>query len=228
MALRVIGAGLGRTGTMSLKGALEQLGFVKTYHMHELFMDPTRVVHWEAAADGLPVDWDTLFEGYQAAVDYPACRFYKELMAQYPDAKVILTVRSPESWHESARETIFQASRMPGQHDADAPPPMPFPGDPQLFMRIFRLISRDIWQGHFQGRFEDAEFAKGVFNRHNEEVQATVPPEKLLVFHPKDGWEPLCRFLDVPVPEGVPFPHVNDREEFRRRIQERQQTQDAH
>jgi hypothetical protein len=209
---------------MSLKGALEQLGFVKTYHMIELFMDPTRVVHWEAAADGMPVDWDTLFEGYQAAVDYPACRFYKELMAQYPDAKVILTVRSPESWYESASETIFKVSQNREEQKPDSVPVMGLPGDPALLARVFQLIRKDIWQGHFQGRFDDPEFAMGVFNRHNEEVKATVPPEKLLVFHPKDGWGPLCRFLDVPVPEGVPFPHLNDREEFRRRLQERQQS----
>jgi hypothetical protein len=221
MGIRVIGAGLGRTGTLSLKVALEELGLIKTYHMMELIQDPARVVHWEAAGRGEPVDWDALFEGYQATVDYPGCQYYRQLMEHYPDAKVILTVRDPRKWYESASETIFQAARMHGpgaKPDPDAPgaPAFPFPGDPQLLMRVFGMIQRDIFGGHFQGKIDDPEHCMAVFNRHNEEVRATVPPEKLLVYEVKEGWEPLCRFLGVPVPEGKPFPHLNEREAFQR------------
>src|SRR4051812_14465442 len=125
MAIRVIGAGVGRAGTMSLKAALEQIGVEKCYHMIELLMHAEQVRYWEQASAGQPVDWDTLFEGYQSIVDYPGCRYYRELLAHYPDAKVLLTVRNPESWYESARETIYQAGRPRAGQEAGAPPQLP-------------------------------------------------------------------------------------------------------
>src|SRR5205823_4535388 len=106
--LKIIGAGFGRTGTMSLKVALEELGFSPCYHMIEVFERPADIAVWEGAAVGKPIDWEALFAGYQATVDWPACIFYKELMQVYPDAKVLLTVRNPENWYESANSTIFQ------------------------------------------------------------------------------------------------------------------------
>jgi len=109
MSIKVIGAGMGRTGTLSLKIALEQLGHDKCFHMFELFQKPERIVHFENAAKGEKVDWDGLFEGYQSAVDFPVAEYYKELADQYPDAKVVLTVRDPESWYKSCTDTIFQA-----------------------------------------------------------------------------------------------------------------------
>src|SRR5947208_7864431 len=125
MAIQVIGAGLGRTGTLSLKAALEELGFGPCYHMIELITHPEQVVYWEAASAGQPVDWDALFAGYQAVVDYPGCRYYRELMRHYPEAKVILTVRDPETWYESCMATIYQAGRpAPGQ-DPSTPPQLP-------------------------------------------------------------------------------------------------------
>src|SRR5438046_3146198 len=170
MSIQVIGAGLGRTGTMSLKVALEELGFAKCYHMLELLMNPQQVVYWDAASDGKAVDWKALFEGYQAAVDYPACRYYRELMAQYPAAKVILTVRDPESWYESESATIFNVGRhRPGE--GGPPPELPFPGDPKLFQRIFAMIQRDFWEGDFQGRVDDRERTIDLFNRHTEAVK---------------------------------------------------------
>lgn len=219
MSIQVIGAGLGRTGTMSLKVALEELGFAKCYHMLELLMNPQQVVYWEAASAGKPVDWEALFEGYQATVDYPACRYYRELMAQYPEAKVILTVRDPNSWFESASETIFQAGRRM-QGDGGGPPQFQFPGDPQLFARIFGMVHRDFWDGDFEGKLDDRARMVELFNKHTEAVKAYVPAGKLLVYEVKEGWESLCRFLDVPVPEGKPFPRLNDRQTFRDRIEE--------
>ena len=218
MALQVIGAGLGRTGTLSLKGALEELGFGPCYHMIELLTHPEQISYWEAASRRETVEWDTLFEGYRSAVDYPAARYYRELMEQYPDAKVILTLRDPEGWWESARETIYQAGRpAPGQ-EGGPPPQMPFPGDPQLFARIFSMVQRDVWEKDFGGRFEDREHAIEVFNRHTAAVRERVPADRLLVYQVREGWEPLCRFLGVPIPEGKPFPRLNDREVFRKRL----------
>jgi Sulfotransferase domain len=218
LALKVIGAGLGRTGTLSLKAALEELGFTRCYHMIELFHDPARVVHWENAAAGRPVDWDALFDGYQAAVDYPACQYYRQLLEHYPDAKVVLTVRDPHRWYESANETIFQSARSRTEPGEGGPPRMPFPHDSPYFIRVIQLIQGSIFGGHFQGKTDDPAFCMEVFRRHNDEVQQVVPPDQLLVYEVKQGWEPLCRFLGVPVPESRPFPHLNEREDFRRML----------
>jgi hypothetical protein len=212
MALKVIGAGFGRTGTASLKEALETLGFRKCYHMFEFMEHPEHARYWEAAAKGKPTDWEKLFEGYEATVDWPGCTFYKELMAAYPDAKVVLSVRDPERWYESARKTIFTAPR----------------GGRMLLQllltpRMWRsvgVVRRILRQGTFGGKERDKAHAIGVFNAHVEEVKRTVPPERLLVYEVKAGWEPLCRFLGVEVPP-VPFPHVNDTETFQETMKER-------
>jgi hypothetical protein len=209
MPLKVIGAGLGRTGTLSLKVALEQLGFEKCYHMTEIFAQPGHVGLWDAAGRGRPVDWATLFRGYQATVDWPGCNFYAEFLRLYPDAKVILTVRDPERWYDSAAETIFRQQR--------AFPAWILPFLPRL-RRFLRMTERLIWEGVFQGRFEDRRFAVEVFNRHNEEVKRLVPKDRLLVYEVSEGWGPLCEFLGVPVPEGKSFPRLNDAAELRARI----------
>ena len=216
MTIEVIGAGFGRTGTMSLKVALEELGFGPCYHMIELFGHPEHVPIWEAASQGKPVGWEELFSGYRATTDWPACTFYKELMERYPDAKVILTVRDPDRWYESTYNTIYGMRRI-----ASSP--------------IFRLVGlfrpgmgraaqmndRLIWEDTFGGSLEDRERAIEVFERHNEEVKDRVPAEKLLVYEVKEGWGPLCEFLEVEVPEDKPFPHLNDTETFRRMIRKR-------
>ncbi len=205
MPLKVIGAGLGRTGTLSLKVALEELGFTKCYHMTEVFAHPNHVAVWDAAGRGEPVDWETLFQGYQATVDWPACNFYRELLSRVPNARVILTVRDPDRWYTSALQTIYQVRRT-------------FPRWHPRLRRFVRMTDRLIWDGVFDGRFEDKAHALTVFQRHIDEVRRTVPPDKLLVYEVKEGWEPLCRFLGVPVPEGKPFPHLNDTEEFQARF----------
>jgi hypothetical protein len=216
MTIEVIGAGFGRTGTMSLKVALEELGFGPCYHMIELFGHPEHVPVWEAASRGQSVDWEEIFGGYRATTDWPACSFYEELMERYPDAKVILTVRDPERWYESTYNTIYGIRRM-----ASSP--------------VFRLVGlfrpgmglaarmndRLIWEDTFGGSLEDRGRAIRVFERHNEEVEERVPPGKLLVYEVKEGWEPLCEFLGVEVPENKPFPHLNDTVTFRRMIRRR-------
>jgi hypothetical protein len=209
--MRVIGAGFGRTGTRSLKGALEELGFGPCYHMTELFGHPEHVELWDAATRGEPVDWEGLFRDYEATVDWPGCSFYEELMRAYPDAKVLLSVRDPDRWYESAYNTIYRMSRTSHLFYLI-----------RLFSprvgRAYPVINRLIWEGTFDGRFEDRGYTIEVFEGWNEEVKERVPAERLLVYEVKEGWGPLCDFLGVAVPEGKPFPHLNDIEAFRRMI----------
>ena len=207
MALKVISAGFGRTGTTSLKAALERLEFSRCSHMMEVFSHPEHILLWLDAHRGEPVKWENLFGGYQAAVDWPSCTFYKELMQRYPDAKVLLSVRNPESWYKSALETIYSSQRL------RPPASWLFALTPQV-RRFMRLVDTVVWQGTFGGRFEDKDHAIRVYNDHIKEVRRTVPPERLLVFDVKEGWEPLCAFLGVPMPDE-PFPHLNDAAAFR-------------
>jgi hypothetical protein len=217
MTLEVIGAGFGRTGTASLKGALEELGFGPCYHMSELIKHPEHVPLWEAAGREEPVDWEEIFYGYKATTDWPGGAFYEELMERYPEAKVILTVRDPESWYESARSTIYGMQRVASSS--------PLFSLAATFVPRIRSIRRAVlmvtglaFADMFDGRFEDREYAIGVFERWNEEVQERVPAERLLVYEVKEGWGPLCAFLGVEAPEDKPFPYLNDAEVFRGRI----------
>lgn len=200
MPLDVIGAGLGRTGTTSLKLALERLGYARCHHMTEVFARPETAGLWEAAAEGKPVDWETLLAGYRAAVDWPACHFYRELAGIYPNAKVILSVRDPESWFRSTQNTIFNPERLAAMQQA------PMGG----FLR--KAISPT-----FDGRLHDHDHVISVYETHNAEVRRTVAPERLLVYDAADGWEPLCRFLGLPIPSDL-FPHANTTDEFRARV----------
>lgn len=195
MPLHVVGAGLGRTGTLSLKLALEQLGLGPCYHMLEVRAAPERLEHWNRIAAGEQVDWEEVFAGFRSTVDWPACNYWRELTARYPDAKVILSLRDPESWFRSTQATIFSEAVQSG-----APPSI-------------RKILTDV----VGDDLSDRERCIAAFERHNASVRAGVPPEKLLVFDAKHGWEPLCAFLGVPVP-GAPFPSVNTTDEFRRMI----------
>jgi hypothetical protein len=202
--LRVIGAGLGRTGTVSLKSALEQLGFGPCYHMLELIAHPERAAHWQTALDGNDVDWDVVYRGYSSTVDWPGAAFYRELAARYPDAKVVLSLRDPDSWYESTLKTTFAARQAAarGKAVATAAP------------EVSRLTNELIWQGTFRGRFLDRALAIEAFNRHNEMVIETIPAERLLVHEIAEGWKPLARFLGVEPPDGE-FPRLNDAATFR-------------
>ena len=206
MALQVIGAGFGRTGTLSLKHALEQLGFSKCHHMMEVFANPGQAAQFLAAAQGRAVDWDALFDGYRAMVDWPGCHFWKELMAHYPAAKVILSVRSPESWYASASETIFRAMNMSA--GTQVPPEV----------ASQREMAREIVVNQtFGGRLDDREYCIRIYEEHVARVQREVPPGRLLVFEAAQGWAPLCGFLGVPEP-ATPYPRINTRDEFLERI----------
>jgi hypothetical protein len=212
MNLEVIGAGFGRTGTMSLKVALEELGFGPCYHMREVFEHPEHIELWGAAMQGKPVDWEQIFGNYRATVDWPGCTFYNELLERNPDAKVILTVRDPQRWYESAYNTIYRISGAfysPIFYLAGLVTPRA-----RQVKRARQFIAELVWERDFDGRFEEREHAIETFERHNEEVRQRVPPERLLVYEVKEGWGPLCEFLGVEVPER-PFPHLNDTEAFR-------------
>lgn len=208
MGLQVIGAGFGRTGTMSMKAALEQLGYIKTHHMLEVMPNAEQRQLWQQVAEGAAPDWDAIFDGFQASVDFPSSTYYKELLARYPDAKVLLTVRDPDSWYKSASETIYPISTAA-------------PRWARKYIKMQRqidaIVQGTVWQRVFHGQFEDKVKAMQIFRDYIEQVKADVPAEKLLIFEAKQGWEPLCAFLDKPVP-ATPFPHVNDTAEFKKLI----------
>lgn len=215
--MNVIGAGFGRTGTTSLKAALEVLGFGPAYHLTEVFKNPGHVRFWEAARRGERVDWQAFFSGYGVAVDWPACSFYAELTEAFPDAVVILTVRDPERWYESTRSTIYAVQGL-----STGPPPARVlfalaglfaPG----VAGVVRLADLLVWEDTFGGRFGDKAHAVETFKRRNKEVGRRVPQEKLLVYDVKEGWGPLCDFLGVKEP-NLPFPHLNDTRQMRRRL----------
>jgi len=198
MALKVIGSGLGRTGTMSTKLALEQLG-LRCHHMVEVFMNPQSLPLWVEAGRGNP-DWDAIFDGYSAMVDHPGCQFWRELIDYYPDAKVLHTVRDPDKWFDSTQATIFSPDSPAMQQQA---------GPMKEFF--------DYIHGWYGGDMHDRAFMTDFFARHTAEVVATVPKEQLLVFNVAEGWEPLCKFLGVPVPE-TPYPRENTTEQFQARV----------
>jgi hypothetical protein len=198
MSLDVIGAGLGRTGTLSLKAALEQLGFAPCHHMTEIFAHPEQIAFWQRAAEGEPVDWEEIYKDYRASVDWPGCHFYRQLAEAYPRAKVILSVRDPKRWYDSMRETILKRLRM-AREAAE-------PGRRPQFAEII------IAQETFQGR-EDEEGVIAAYERHIANVKRDIPAERLLVYNVAEGWEPLCRFLEVPVPQAA-FPRTNSRDDF--------------
>jgi hypothetical protein len=195
MPLELIGAGLGRTGTLSLKLALEQLGFEPCHHMIEVLAENARAADWIEAAEGR-LGWEALFAGYSATVDYPGCVFWRELVEYYPEAKVVLSVRDAESWFESTQATIFAPANV--LRLANSP----------MSEFFEKAVRRD-----YGDRIHDREFMIEQFRRHNAAVERAVPKSRLLVYEVSQGWDPLCRFLGVPAPD-VPFPRVNSREEF--------------
>jgi hypothetical protein len=201
--LKVIGAGLSRTGTFSLKRALEALGFGPCYHMDELFRRPDHVDIWANAARAEP-DYVALFEGYVSAADAPVCHFWREIRNAHPKSKVILTVRDAESWYASFHSTVFQAMSRPTLLPAAARPPL-------------EVARRLVLERIFGGRFEDKTYALSVFEAHNRSVIGSVESSDLLVYQIGDGWAPLCAFLAVPVPSEE-FPMTNERVRFRSRI----------
>jgi hypothetical protein len=208
MSLRVIGAGMPRTGTMSQKLALEHLGFSPCHHMTEVFANPWQWPLLEAAAEGRLADWDQIFAGYQACTDAPGAYFWRELILRYPEAKVVLSLREPDRWYDSMMATIFTARHMQSMSASGVGPV------------IRKIASRMFSQGEAArnaarttGGPPDRGAMIAAYEAHNAAVMAAIAPERLLVYRVSEGWDPLCRFLQVPIPEA-PFPRVNSSEEF--------------
>jgi hypothetical protein len=217
--MRVIGAGLPRTATTTQMIAFEKLGFGPCYHMRNVLGNLEHELPlWEAAIEGRP-DWEAIFGEAQSTCDWPSARFYKELADVYPEAKVVLTVRSAEGWVKSMRETvwgIFSPTKVM-HHLTEAQALL----DP-LWRRYLDLMVRFNWQeptgafAPFEDTLSDESFG-AMMERWNEQVQRTIPAERLLVWDPKEGWEPLCRFLEVDVP-AEPLPHTNETNAFKEGI----------
>ncbi|GHF17681.1 sulfotransferase family protein [Kordiimonas sediminis] len=202
MTLKIIGAGFGRTGTMSMKLALEQLGFGPCHHMEEVLQNREKHLPlWHDAAFGKPVDWNKAYAGYRSAVDWPTAAYWPTLADHFPDAKILLTTRSAESWVKSIKATIFQT--------LENPPPNPDPYD----IMFGAMIEKMIKETTFGGDITNDDHLMQVFNANVAAVQASFPGDRLLVYTIGDGWEPLCAWLGVPVPD-TPYPRTNNKEEF--------------
>jgi hypothetical protein len=198
MGLQVVGVGFGRTGTNSLKVALEQLLGGRCHHMHEVFDRPELVPLWTDAA----ADWAAIFDGDVATVDWPAAAFWREIVAEHPDALVLLSMReTPEAWWNSAHQTIFESLAMEGM-----------PPEIEAWMATVTSLIRS------HGIDPDDEgSAEAAYAQHIADVRAEVPADRLVEWTTGDGWAPLCAALGMPVPDE-PFPHVNTRAEFRANI----------
>lgn len=203
MTLKLIGAGVGRTGTMSLRAALSQLFGTDCYHMVSVFENPGHVAMWQAAVDGQEIDWRALFDGCDAAVDWPVSAFWPELMEEYPDALVLLSTRdSALTWWTSASNTIFNAIEETSESDFEGWAPM-----------VFAMMRE-----RFTADFRQEQPAMKAYERHNAQVRERVPADRLLEWQPGDGWEPICERLGLAIP-NEPFPHTNTTEEFNARAE---------
>jgi Sulfotransferase domain len=201
VALKVVGAGVGRTGTHSLKAALEDLLGAPCYHMVDVRARPADVAVWYAAVRGEPTDWRSFPAGFVATVDWPAAAFWRELAGAHPEAVVLLSVRDSAAWWRSASRTIFDGARR-------TPPPDGDPDLPRHEMLLELLSSR------FTENWADRDTAIEAYERHNDEVRAEVAPDRLLEWRPEEGWAPICRVLGLAVPDR-PFPRLSTTAEFR-------------
>ena len=202
MALSIIGSGFGRTGTRSLKDALDLLGFGPCHHMEEVLPCPAQIDHWCAISRHEPVVWDQVFAGFGAQIDWPGAHVWRELAAAFPDARVIHSVRPAEAWWNSFNGTIGKFLGI--YRDMPLPPHVAAMSD---------AIDAIVGTQTFAGRFADKDHAIATYHEREAEVRAGIAPERLLVFDVAQGWEPLCAFLDVPVPD-TPFPRTNNRDDF--------------
>ncbi|MCK2218520.1 sulfotransferase family protein [Actinomadura sp. ATCC 31491] len=217
MALRVVGAGLPRTGTTSLQAALTRLLGAPCYHMQEVFGRPDDAAVWRDACEGALPDWDGFLGGYAAGVDWPVSWFWRELSAAYPDALVLLSRReSAERWYRSMDRTVLEGARRLTRGGASAAPPQMLAHVTPEQGRALRDMIRALFGGAF-GDPDDPDQVIAAYERHLDEVRATVPAHRLLEWQPADGWEPLCAALGVPVPDE-PFPHENTTADMQARM----------
>ncbi|HLI31722.1 MAG TPA: sulfotransferase [Solirubrobacteraceae bacterium] len=204
--LQVLGAGFGRTGTLSLKVALEELGVAPCLHSLQSRAPLSASKHWQRLAAGEQIDWREALAGFRSSVDWLCARYYEQILEAFPQVKVVLSVREPQAWYESASASLHAARSL----RRSSP-------DGRSQGALLEAVDRAIWQELFDGRFCEREHALAVFDRHSREVIARVPASQLLVYDVREGWAPLCAFLGVPEP-STPFPHLNGREVFWTRI----------
>jgi hypothetical protein len=197
MALKVVGSGLGRTGTKSMQTALGMLGVGPCHHMVEVFAHPESMALWVDAGEGRP-DWDLIFKDYRSMVDYPGAAYWRQIADHYPDAKVLHTVRDPDKWFESTQATIFSPMNRPSTLSSSD----------DMRLRFFNSF-----MGPIRDHMDDRAWMTDHFRRHTEEVKAAIAPERLLIYEVGEGWDRLCTFLGVPIPDE-PYPSENSREEF--------------
>lgn len=212
--IKVAVLGFGRTGTMSLKAALEKLGFDKCYHFSNMYFDhPRHAAKWLATSRGQTIDWERLFDGYRATTYLPPGLDISGLLTRYPDIRFILTIRDPERWYRSTRDTLYEYNRLTWYRVLVLRGLGLIKPRLEAVYEIWRLQQETLWNNTFHGRFHDKEFAISVYEGRIEEIKRTVPSERLLVYAIKEGWEPLCRFLEVPEPDTA-FPRLNDSDSF--------------
>jgi len=212
--LQVIGVGFARTGTTSLRSALGMLGLGPCYHMFDAMSEPARIRQWLEIARGATPDWGRVFEGYRSAVDWPVAAYWRELAGAYPDAKLVLTVRDPDTWYDSVRTTIFKQRIDPPHGVARLGVRLAEAVSPDL--RAFLAMTQEtVERPIFDDRLGDRAHLTSVFAQHIEQVRAAFPGDRLLTYRVADGWAPLCEFLGKPVPEQA-FPRENSSAEFGR------------
>jgi hypothetical protein len=203
--IEIVGAGFGRTGTQSMKLALEHLGVGPCYHMMEVFGNLEHISLWTAATRGATPDWDTLFANYRSTVDWPGCAFWRELAARYPDSKILLTYRDSDSWYDSFHNTIYKAMCREA------------PSEPVWVGEHFRMTRELILEQALGGRPDDRAHAIRCYEAHNEAVRSEVSPDRLILHEVGAGWEPLCRGLDLAIPDE-PYPRTNSTKDFQDRM----------
>jgi hypothetical protein len=217
--IKIIGAGFPRTGTTTLKWALETLGYADCYHMKVLLKNPWELKHWEILEKTNDTDWGKLFLNYQSSVDFPGYPYYKIIMEKYPNAKVILTVMPFENWYESVSSTIAKIGPQNIKEKLIALCRFPFDAKLRAIIKVSRFFEAVFWKKQFNGCFPNKIQAEKIYNQHIQEVISHVPPEKLLVYKVSQGWAPLCEFLDKPMPKED-FKHLNKDENFKHMIQQ--------
>jgi len=208
--MKVLGVGFGRSGTMSIKQALEEVGAGPCFHMIELIRNNEMIPPWHDAAIKGEVDFDRMFEGFESTIDWPGCSYWRELIEYYPDAPVLLNYRDFDGFYKSCKNTIYalREAAMKGELVEDASRPAPPP-------ELWQVIGKLLWEQDFQGRFEDEQWMREMYYARIEEIKQTVPADRLTVFKLEEAsWQPIADMLGIDPPEGE-FPHLHDTDEFR-------------
>ncbi|MCB0461256.1 MAG: sulfotransferase [Flavobacteriaceae bacterium] len=213
MSIKIIGAGFPRTGTTTLKKALETLGYKDTYHFKDLIANPKKLKHWKELEENGNTNFEQLFDGFQATVDFPGYPYYKILMEKYPDAKVILTKRDVDKWYESTLKTVWKAGPQTVLAKIVLLSKMIFNTSLRETFLCIKFMRKTYLKKQFSNNFASKAHAKEVFFKHIENVKKHVPENKLLIYDVSEGWQPLCDFLGKPIPDET-FPHLNKKENF--------------